>query len=287
MILLIAIGSMRVIDSFIFYNELELLSFRLAQLDEFVDYFIIVESSHTFVGNQKDLFFEKNKSKYKQYLDKIIYVVVEDSPNTSCAWDNEMHQRKCISRGIEKLDLDDQDIIIVSDLDEIVDPDLLEKIKSKKIIIDKIYRLCMDLYFTDLNHKLNYHWKSANILNYKLYNTLESGQQLRTPGWKGNPRHKDSNPDFPVLAHRAGWHFSYFGTDKYILSKLSNFSHQERKVQQHNNEESMLNGSWKKSFEPIYIKIEDNEYLPKNYETLLEIPNLHNRGRIDAGSDGL
>ena len=42
---------MKIIDSFIFYNELDLLEYRLSILNEYVDYFILVESSYTFTGN--------------------------------------------------------------------------------------------------------------------------------------------------------------------------------------------------------------------------------------------
>ena len=44
---------MKIIDSFIFYNELDLLYYRLSILDEYVDYFILVESKYTFSGDIK------------------------------------------------------------------------------------------------------------------------------------------------------------------------------------------------------------------------------------------
>ena len=43
----------KIIDCFIFYNELDLLNYRLNLLDEYVDYFVLVEATHTFVGNEK------------------------------------------------------------------------------------------------------------------------------------------------------------------------------------------------------------------------------------------
>ena len=39
---------MKIIDSFIFYNELDLLNYRLSILNDYVDYFIIVESKYTY-----------------------------------------------------------------------------------------------------------------------------------------------------------------------------------------------------------------------------------------------
>ena len=52
---------MKIIDCFIFYNELDLLTYRLNLLNNIVDYFIIVESTHTFIGKEKKLFFNDNK----------------------------------------------------------------------------------------------------------------------------------------------------------------------------------------------------------------------------------
>ena len=48
---------MKIIDCFTFYNELDLLNYRLNILNNVVDYFIIVESTHTHVGKEKNLIY--------------------------------------------------------------------------------------------------------------------------------------------------------------------------------------------------------------------------------------
>ena len=58
---------MKLIDGFVFYNELGLLKYRLDTLYEIVDNFILVESTKTFSGNSKELFYEKNKHLYEKY----------------------------------------------------------------------------------------------------------------------------------------------------------------------------------------------------------------------------
>jgi len=58
---------MKLIDGFVFYNELGLLKYRLDTLYEIVDNFILVESTKTFSGNSKELFYEKNKGLYEKY----------------------------------------------------------------------------------------------------------------------------------------------------------------------------------------------------------------------------
>ena len=76
---------MQIADCFIFYNELKMLDYRLHVLNHVVDYFILVEATHTHVGNPKPLFFQENKELFAPYLHKIIHIVVDDfPPSISC-----------------------------------------------------------------------------------------------------------------------------------------------------------------------------------------------------------
>ena len=68
---------MKIIDCFLFYNELELLKFKLKELNDIVDYFVLIESKYTFVGNEKELYYEKNKVLFSEYNHKIIHVIHE------------------------------------------------------------------------------------------------------------------------------------------------------------------------------------------------------------------
>ena len=49
---------MKIIDCFSFYNELDLLTYRLNLLNDYVDYFVIVEARQTHAGKDKILFFK-------------------------------------------------------------------------------------------------------------------------------------------------------------------------------------------------------------------------------------
>ena len=139
---------MKIIDCFIFYNELKMLEFRLEYLYETVDYFVLVEATTTHSGNPKALIFEQNKQRYAKYLNKIIHIVVNDMPSPpksplsfrktkdpkNFAIVRENHQRICIDRGIQKLSLEDSDLIIISDLDEIPDSNTLKNLQIKVIL---------------------------------------------------------------------------------------------------------------------------------------------------------
>ncbi len=153
---------MKIVDCFTFYNELDLLNYRLHILNDVVDYFVLVESTHTHVGKEKELYFNENKNLFEKFQHKIIHVIVTDIlykyPNINYdknqQWDNEIYQRNCIELGIQELSLADDDIIIISDLDEIPNPHILKRIKNNEIPIT-INALNMDVYFYNLNSKTN------------------------------------------------------------------------------------------------------------------------------------
>ena len=253
---------MKVIDCFIFYNELDMLKFRLKELNDCVDYFVLVECVKSFQYNAKELFFENNKDKFAEYLHKIVHVIVKDNiPTTGITWDIENYQRNCIDNGIKQLNLNNDDIIIISDLDEIPDPNIINTVKKSNF--NGIYQLEQVLYYYNLNTKFeNVIWTYPKILNYGNYN--------------GKPQsYRDSNY-YPVIKN-GGWHFSYFGNLNFIKNKISNFSHSEFNNDYILNDERLLKQI--KNSKDLYgrsecifnfIDIKDNNYLPKNYKDLLE-----------------
>ena len=146
---------MKVFDSIIFFNELELLEMRLNILNDVVDYFVVTESPFTVSGNEKPLYYAENKDRFGKFNDKIIHHVTEEIPNDynhllektkfHCAYkENDpygtpmidlpvRYQRALFNRnnsafGIEKGNPKPEDIIITSDADEILDPRVLENL---------------------------------------------------------------------------------------------------------------------------------------------------------------
>lgn len=257
------------IDAFIFYNETQMLDFRFAELYEVVDYFVLVEASKTFAGNDKHLYFNENKDRYKKYIDKVVHVMVDDMPITGCdAWAREKHQRKCIDRGISQLKLADNDIIIISDCDEIPDPQTLRGIKK-----DGLTQQCslnMDMYYYNLTCKGLY-WYFPKILPFSVYKSY--GRDPQRIRWKSGKK-----------IQRGGWHFSYFGGIEFIKNKIRNFSHQEfndEKYLDNTKIQEQINGcadlffrTGRQSHGLHKVPICDNDYLPRNYKMLLTTPSV-------------
>jgi beta-1,4-mannosyl-glycoprotein beta-1,4-N-acetylglucosaminyltransferase len=257
----------KIVDCFIFYNELDLLNYRLNILNDCVDYFVLVEATHTFVGKEKPLFYQENKELFKEFNHKIIHIIVDDFshkyPNINIEkgeqWNNEKFQRNCIKRGLDKLQLNDDDIFTVTDLDEIPDPNIFEKIKKNEINID-VVTIELDFYYYNLNCKINGKWPLSKMISYKKYKELNiSCEEIR------------QNMSFEIIPN-AGWHLSYFGNEQFIKNKIENFGHQELNIADFTDENKISNRIKNKldvydrpNNTMINIPIEDNNNLPPKY----------------------
>lgn len=271
---------MKIIDSFIFYNELDLLKYRLSILNDFVDYFILVESTHTFTGHPKNLFYNENKTFFDKFNQKIIHIIVDDFPykypninyQQNNQWQNEYFQRNCISKGINEIKniLIDEDIILTSDVDEIPDPKILIEIKNNKLIFDKnnLNRLSLDMYYYNLNLRLGngQNWHGIKLITWYSYNIINlSFQQMRIWEYSHN---------VPIIPY-GGWHLSYFGDINFIINKIKGFAHQEYNNDKYINKEilekKIKNGiNFIGGLELQKIKVKDNNNLPPKYEIYLK-----------------
>jgi hypothetical protein len=203
---------MKLVDAFLFYNELDMLEYRLTVLDPVVDQFILVESTVTFAGNPKPLVYAENKDRYAKWAHKLTHVVVEDTPDGPSAWDREWFQRNAIDRGLQTLGLKSADILCLADVDEIPNLQVLSMLKKEGL--EEALSLEMDLYYYTAELKLH-KWVHAKVCPIELY----SHKFGRTP-----ERLRMSHQR-PIA--NGGWHLSYFGSPEFVQNKLRNFSHQE------------------------------------------------------------
>lgn len=246
-----------VVDAFTFYNELDILEARLYELFDVVDYFIIVEGVKTFTGLDKELYFEQNLHKFEKYLSKIIHVVAKNFPITDNAWDRERYQRNYIDIGLKNLNLCNDDIVIISDVDEIINSDLIKKIINYEVDIldDNIYSVEMTLYYYSLEYSANRKWWHVKLLKYNKYLQYNNPDAIR-------------NLDYNSIIVDGGWHISYYGDNNFIRKKLESFSEQQTNTLKNKNEdflnECISNGKLFFNDEDL-IKIpqENNKNLPK------------------------
>ena len=117
---------MKLYDCFMYFDEDLMLDLRLNVLNDYVDKFIIAEATRDHAGRDKKLNFDiKNFSKFKNKID---YLIIEDIPldvkSKKKNWDanhwRDQFQRNSLSRGFENCN--ENDLIMISDIDEIPNP---------------------------------------------------------------------------------------------------------------------------------------------------------------------
>ena len=184
-------------DCFQFFNELDILKIRLNVLSPVVDRFVISEATETFSGLKKPLYYEENKEMFAEFQDKIIHVVVDDTPK-GADWgthERDTFQKNAVTRGLR--DCTDEDIVIFSDLDEIPDPDKIKEI-LQDFDKDKIYHFAQRLFYCYLNMEevsgslLSYagefegvqrkKWIGTKMLSYKLLREQDLRSEERRVG---------------------------------------------------------------------------------------------------------
>ena len=157
-------------DCFIFFNELELLEIRLNELNEIVDKFVLVEATRTHTNKIKSLYFEENKEKFSKFLDKIIYILVDDF-NNGTPLDFEIHQRNAIAIGLK--DAKPDDVIMISDIDEIPKKETILQVKD----LPGIKTLEQNFYYYYINLLSKGKWlRGTKVLKYK---DLTTPQEIR------------------------------------------------------------------------------------------------------------
>jgi beta-1,4-mannosyl-glycoprotein beta-1,4-N-acetylglucosaminyltransferase len=198
-----------IVDCFTFFNELDLLEIRLNELGGVVDKFVIVEAELTQSLLPKPLHFEENRWRYGDFLHKIVHVKMtkdECPSNDSNAWAMENAQRNKIFDGVQSLYLSDDDIVLISDLDEIPSSKAVGGLETALGQWD-ICSIEMGFYAYFLNLKAQERdWVGSVATKYKLFKE-HMPQDFR--------KYKDA---FNRISG-GGWHFSWLGGYNKIYEK--------------------------------------------------------------------
>ena len=230
---------MKIFDCFMYFDEEVVLDVRLNTLNEFVDYFVVIESKFTHKGDVRDLKF--NHKKFEKFRDKIIYLIYEQEPEEieminpndseeeksrkyifNAAY-RENGQRNHIEKGL--VHAKEDDIILISDVDEIPN---LSGINFSKIN-EKIILFKQDMFYYKFNLYLpNLIWTGTKGCKKKY---------LLNPQWLRNVKDR-KYPFYRIDAifsknkyksirciNAGGWHFTNIKTAEEIQYKLKSYLH--------------------------------------------------------------
>mgnify|MGYP001161468574 FL=1 len=234
---------MAIYDCFQYFNEDHVVDLRLNILDKNVDYFVISESTKTHQGNEKKLNFNINNfSKFKK---KIIYVIADFDKDKSFIKHTggesviEQHQRNFLINGLKNAN--ENDLIILSDSDEIPDLDKLSEINKKTKFT--AFSQMMFMYKLNLQNLNESNWIGSKIT---LKKNISSMQKLRDMKFKKFPFWRIDKPNMQII--NGGWHFSFLHTPDDIVEKIKSYSHGEFNTE---------NFTSKKNIEEKILKNED------------------------------
>ena len=227
---------MKTIDCFMYFDEDMLLDLRLNILDQYVSKFVICEATYNHKGISKKLKFDIKK--FKKFEKKIIYTVLDQNPpNLKKIDSNEkpnLKNSKILHNSITRdvfqrnhlmskiSDFADDDLILISDLDEVPN---LEQFRYK----NKINIFCQKMFYYKLNLIYpNFVWHGTKACKKRHLNSPQWLRNIKSKKygfWRldtlfSNQKYIDIN-----FINNGGWHFTNVKKPEDIHFKMSNFAH--------------------------------------------------------------
>tara|TARA_B100001175_G_scaffold203398_1_gene172653 strand:- start:3042 stop:3839 length:798 start_codon:yes stop_codon:yes gene_type:complete len=210
---------MKIIDCVTYFDEDVLLDLRLNILYEFVDKFVICEGAYDHRGNKRETKFNINN--FKKFSDKIIYLKVDDFPSLEDPWKMLRHQRNSSMKYIRELDPDDY--VLISDVDEIPNPHKLEEFTNNKNEIG-VFKQLFFYYKLNLLNFSSPEWFGTKICKVKKF---KNPDWLRSYKYKQYPWWRFDKPKNLKIIPNGGWHFSFLYDVEGIIKKISSYQHTE------------------------------------------------------------
>ena len=225
---------MRIFDCTTFYSEHLMLDVRFNILNEKVDKFIVVESLFSHSGKPKKLNFDiKN---YQKFKDKINYIIIENEPeglvvnqNLSSA-EKRLNSLKRVEQSYDYMakslnDAEDNDLIILSDNDEIPNLNSKQFLNSKKNIF--IFEQLFFYYKFNLHYDLMNWFGSKACRKKKLMSMpwLRNLKNKQYPFWRFDTLFSKTKYNNLEIIKDGGWHFTNLMTAEKLYEKMSNFGH--------------------------------------------------------------
>ncbi len=223
---------MKIYDCFTFNDENHLLEIRLNELNNYVDYFIIIEFGQTHQGTAKPKNIDAKI--LNKFSNKVRYYFVEQFENINQPHGRDQFQRNYVLKGL--FDADNEDVIIVSDIDEIPD---FRNFDIKKVN-DNIIAFSQFHFMYKLNLLMKEKWIGSKLCKFK---KLKSPQWLRS--LRTNKKYslfridKLISPRYVMnfkIVEKGGWHFGWLRKTSSIIKKLESYAHSEHNTDYYKNE---------------------------------------------------
>ncbi len=228
---------MKIYDCTTYYSEDMMLDLRFNILNEYVHKFVVIESTFSHSGNKKKLNFDINN--YPKFKDKIIYKVIDHEPtNLHKITEEKTFYLKRIN-SLKRIELsynfmknaindaDDNDLIILSDNDEIPNLNSESFKKSKKNLV--IFKQLFFYYKFNLLYELMpwYGSRACKKKNLKSFSWLKNIKNKKYPFWRIDTYFSELKNTNIDIIDNGGWHFTNVKSPEEIYEKMKNFGHHD------------------------------------------------------------
>ncbi len=227
---------MKIFDCTTFYSEHLMMDIRFNILNEKVSKFIVVESKFSHSGREKKLNFDINN--YKKFKDKIIYLVIEKEPENILKIDDNgdslgiqrLNSLKRIEQSYDFMqnglnEANENDLILLSDNDEIPNLDSDKFVKSNKDIF--IFRQLFFYYkFNLLYNSMFWHGtKACKKKKLVSMSWLRNLKNKKYPFWRFDTLFSKNKYTNLEIIENGGWHFTNLKSPEDLFEKMKNFGH--------------------------------------------------------------
>ncbi len=229
---------MKIFDCTTFFDEKLMMEVRFNILNKFVHKFVVVESLFSHSGQRKKLNFRVDD--YPNFKDKIEYLVIENEPNDLIEENpdnkNFSHKRINSIKRIEQSynymslglgDAQDNDLIMISDNDEIPNLDIidLDNLNNDYIIFEQLFFYYK---FNLIYDKLRWPGtKACKKKNLTSFSNLRNLKNKKYPFWRIDTYFSEIKQTNLRIINDGGWHFTNIKTPEELYNKLINFGHHD------------------------------------------------------------
>ena len=226
---------MKIVDCTSFYSEHMMYEVRLNILKDKVDKFIVTESTYSHSGKKKKLNFDINN--YSKFKDKIIYIVIDREPEGIVVENNDPSLQR--SNSLKRIalsydeslkalkDFSDEDLIMLSDNDEIPNLNSSQFNKSQKDII-LFKQLFFYFKFNLLYDRMpGVGTKACKKKKLKSLSWLRNIKLKKYPFWRLDTLFSETKQINLDIIEDGGWHFTNLKTAEEMYEKFMNFGHHD------------------------------------------------------------
>ena len=228
---------MKIYDCTTFYSEHMMLDLRFNVLNEHVHKFVVIESTYSHSGNKKKLNFDINN--YPKFKDKIVYKVIDHEPDDLHNITSESPNYLKRLNSVKRIELsynfmenaikeaDDEDLIILSDNDEIPNLNSSSFKNSKKNLI--IFKQLFFYYKFNLLYEIMpwFGSRACKKRNLKSFSWLKNIKNKNYPFWRIDAYFSKLKNTNVEIINDGGWHFTNIKSPEELYEKMKNFGHHD------------------------------------------------------------